>query len=50
MNKLKICVAGATGWGGITQAAPNVNGVLLAICEVGKLVSVHRGLDRVMKF
>jgi hypothetical protein len=27
-----------------------VNGALLAIREVGKLVGVHRGLDSVMKF
>ena len=33
-----------------TSAEPYVNGALLAIREVGKLVGVHRGLDRVMKF
>ena len=31
-------------------AAPYVNGALLAVREVGKLVGVHRGLDSVMKF
>jgi 4-hydroxy-tetrahydrodipicolinate reductase len=33
-----------------TSAEPYVNGALLAIREVGKLVGVHRGLDAVMKF
>jgi 4-hydroxy-tetrahydrodipicolinate reductase len=33
-----------------TSAEPYVGGALLAIREVGKLVGVHRGLDRVMKF
>jgi 4-hydroxy-tetrahydrodipicolinate reductase len=33
-----------------TSAEPYVNGALLAIREVGKLVGVHRGLDTVMKF
>jgi 4-hydroxy-tetrahydrodipicolinate reductase len=33
-----------------TSAAPYVDGALLAIREVGKLVGVHRGLDSVMKF
>ena len=33
-----------------TSAEPYVNGALLAIREVGKLVGVHRGLDSVMKF
>jgi len=33
-----------------SSAEPYVNGALLAIREVGKLVGVHRGLDRVMKF
>ena len=33
-----------------TSAKPYVNGALLAIREVGKLVGVHRGLDSVMKF
>jgi 4-hydroxy-tetrahydrodipicolinate reductase len=32
------------------SAEPYVNGALLAIREVGKLVGVHRGLDSVMKF
>ena len=32
------------------SAQPYVNGALLAIREVGKLVGVHRGLDSVMKF
>ena len=32
------------------SAEPYVSGALLAIREVGKLVGVHRGLDRVMKF
>jgi 4-hydroxy-tetrahydrodipicolinate reductase len=33
-----------------TSAEPYVNGALLAIREVSKLVGVHRGLDSVMKF
>jgi 4-hydroxy-tetrahydrodipicolinate reductase len=33
-----------------TSAEPYVNGALLAIREVGKLVGVHRGLDSVMNF
>jgi 4-hydroxy-tetrahydrodipicolinate reductase len=33
-----------------TSATPYVDGALLAIREVGKLVGVHRGLDSVMKF
>jgi 4-hydroxy-tetrahydrodipicolinate reductase len=33
-----------------TSAEPYVDGALLAIREVGKLVGVHRGLDSVMKF
>ena len=33
-----------------SSAKPYVNGALLAIREVGKLVGVHRGLDSVMKF
>lgn len=33
-----------------TSAAPYVDGALLAIREVGKLVGVHRGLDNVMTF
>ncbi len=33
-----------------SSAVPYVNGALLAIREVGKLVGVHRGLDSVMKF
>jgi 4-hydroxy-tetrahydrodipicolinate reductase len=33
-----------------TSAEPYVDGALLAIREVGKLVGLHRGLDRVMKF
>jgi 4-hydroxy-tetrahydrodipicolinate reductase len=33
-----------------TSAQPYVDGALLAIREVGKLVGVHRGLDSVMKF
>jgi len=33
-----------------TSAEPYVSGALLAIREVGKLVGVHRGLDRVMNF
>ena len=33
-----------------TSAEPYVNGALLAIREVNKLVGVHRGLDSVMKF
>jgi 4-hydroxy-tetrahydrodipicolinate reductase len=33
-----------------TSAEPYVNGALLGIREVGKLVGVHRGLDSVMKF
>lgn len=32
------------------SAEPYVNGALLAIREVGKLVGVHRGLDSVMNF
>jgi len=32
------------------SAEPYVNGALLAIREVGKLIGVHRGLDSVMKF
>lgn len=33
-----------------SSAAPYVDGALLAIREVGKLVGLHRGLDSVMKF
>jgi 4-hydroxy-tetrahydrodipicolinate reductase len=33
-----------------SSAKPYVNGALLAIREVGKLVGVHRGLDSVMEF
>lgn len=33
-----------------TSAAPYVDGALLAIREVGKLVGLHRGLDSVMQF
>lgn len=33
-----------------SSAEPYVKGALLAIREVGKLVGLHRGLDRVMKF
>jgi len=33
-----------------SSAEPYVNGALLAIREVGNLVGLHRGLDRVMKF
>ena len=33
-----------------SSAKPYVDGALLAIREVGKLVGVHRGLDSVMKF
>ena len=33
-----------------TSAEPYVDGALLAIREVGKLVGVHRGLDAVMEF
>jgi 4-hydroxy-tetrahydrodipicolinate reductase len=33
-----------------TSAEPYVNGALLAIREVGKLIGLHRGLDSVMKF
>lgn len=33
-----------------SSAEPYVNGALLAIREVSKLVGLHRGLDRVMKF
>jgi 4-hydroxy-tetrahydrodipicolinate reductase len=33
-----------------TSAVPYVDGALLAIREVGKLVGLHRGLDSVMKF
>ena len=33
-----------------SSAEPYVNGALLAIREVGKLVGVHRGLDTVMRF
>ncbi len=33
-----------------SSAEPYVNGALLAIREVGKLVGLHRGLDSVMKF
>lgn len=33
-----------------SSAEPYVDGALLAIREVGKLVGVHRGLDSVMKF
>jgi 4-hydroxy-tetrahydrodipicolinate reductase len=32
------------------SAEPYVNGALLAIREVGKLVGLHRGLDSVMEF
>jgi 4-hydroxy-tetrahydrodipicolinate reductase len=32
------------------SAEPYVDGALLAIREVGKLIGLHRGLDRVMKF
>jgi 4-hydroxy-tetrahydrodipicolinate reductase len=33
-----------------TSAEPYVGGALLAIREVSKLIGLHRGLDRVMKF
>jgi 4-hydroxy-tetrahydrodipicolinate reductase len=33
-----------------SSAKPYVNGALLAIREVGKLVGLQRGLDRVMEF
>ncbi|HET6598140.1 MAG TPA: 4-hydroxy-tetrahydrodipicolinate reductase [Chryseosolibacter sp.] len=33
-----------------SSAEPYVDGALLAVREVGKLVGVHRGLDSVMKF
>ena len=33
-----------------SSAEPYVDGALLAIREVGKLVGLHRGLDRVMEF
>jgi 4-hydroxy-tetrahydrodipicolinate reductase len=33
-----------------TSAVPYVDGALLAIREVGKLVGLHRGLDSVMQF
>lgn len=33
-----------------SSAEPYVNGALLAIREVGKLIGVHRGLDSVMEF
>lgn len=33
-----------------SSAVPYVNGALLAIREVGKLIGLHRGLDSVMKF
>jgi 4-hydroxy-tetrahydrodipicolinate reductase len=33
-----------------TSAEPYVNGALLAIRNVGRLVGLHRGLDRVMEF
>lgn len=33
-----------------TSAAPYVDGALLAIREVGRLVGLHRGLDSVMEF
>jgi 4-hydroxy-tetrahydrodipicolinate reductase len=33
-----------------TSAEPYVDGALLAIREVGKLIGLHRGLDSVMKF
>jgi 4-hydroxy-tetrahydrodipicolinate reductase len=33
-----------------SSAKPYVNGALLAIREVGKLVGLHRGLDSVMEF
>lgn len=33
-----------------TSAEPYVNGALLAIREVGRLVGLHRGLDSVMEF
>jgi 4-hydroxy-tetrahydrodipicolinate reductase len=33
-----------------SSAEPYVQGALLAIREVGKLVGLHRGLDSVMKF
>jgi 4-hydroxy-tetrahydrodipicolinate reductase len=33
-----------------TSAEPYVDGALLAIREVGKLIGLHRGLDQVMKF
>ena len=33
-----------------TSAEPYVNGALLAIWEVGKLVGLQRGLDSVMEF
>jgi 4-hydroxy-tetrahydrodipicolinate reductase len=33
-----------------SSAEPYVDGALLAIREVGKLVGLHRGLDSVMEF
>jgi 4-hydroxy-tetrahydrodipicolinate reductase len=33
-----------------TSAEPYVDGALLAIREVGRLVGLHRGLDSVMQF
>jgi 4-hydroxy-tetrahydrodipicolinate reductase len=33
-----------------TSAEPYVNGALLAIRNVGKLIGLHRGLDTVMEF
>jgi 4-hydroxy-tetrahydrodipicolinate reductase len=33
-----------------SSARPYVDGALLAIREVGKLVGLHRGLDSVMEF
>ncbi len=33
-----------------TSAEPYVNGALLAIRNVGRLIGLHRGLDRVMEF
>ncbi len=62
MNKLKICVAGATGWAG-SELSKGIHGavdmeLVAAVSrshagknlEVSKLVGVHRGLDSVMKF
>jgi len=46
MNDQKLILRHESG----TSAEPYVDGALLAIREVGKLVGLHRGLDSVMKF